>query len=363
MKFGLFSLMTMRDHPDGFPGVMSDTRKMVQSAEDVGFDIAWFAEHHFANYSSSPSPLMMAAFAAGWTKRIRLGAGVVVLPLYNPLRAAQEIALLDIQSEGRAVIGLGTGYQQFEFDRFSVPIESKVEIFLEYWDIIEAALTSGRVEYSGKHITVPKTSFAIGTVQKPLPPLFIASTQPAILDRFKRLGAIPFIAASTLGSPVLYKMADGLEKNWKSIGCDRAKKPLAIMQYIHVTDNRTEALEAGERARYVGRMAHHLRFDDLPMEGSLIRDEPFPGEQTIAEYAQNIVVGDPHHVAERMIEDIRRLNPVHYACNFQFGCMPLDRAQRSLMRFAKEVMPLLEKELGPIEQVGGPVIGASVAAA
>ncbi|WP_297834051.1 LLM class flavin-dependent oxidoreductase [Pseudomonas sp.] len=352
MKFGIFSLMTLRDHPNGVAGVMADTKQMVQGAEQAGFDIAWFAEHHFCNYSSSPSPLMMAAYAAGWTSKIKLGAGVLVLPLYNPLRLAQEIALLDVLSQGRAVIGLGTGYQLFEFERFGVAIEDKVSIFLEYWDVIEQALTKGEVEFSGKHIQVPHTTFAIKPQQRPLPPVYYTSTQPALLERFKNTDAIPFLAASTLGSPVLYKMVDGLNDNWRHVGCEPASKPLSIMQYVHVTDSRSEALEAGERARYVGRMAHHLRLNELPMDGNFIRDQAVPGEQSIEEYTANTVIGSAHQVAERMIQDIQRLDPMHYACNFQFGCMPLDRARRSLDRFATEVIPLIEKELGPIDQIG-----------
>ncbi|WP_250502417.1 hypothetical protein [Caballeronia sp. AZ7_KS35] len=102
------------------------------------------------------------------------------------------------------------------------------------------------------------------------------------------------------------------------------------MQYVHVTDSRAEALEAGERARYVGRMANDLRFNDLPMDGSFIKDEHFKGEQSIEEYTADTVCGSVEQVAERLIQDIRQLDPTHYACNFAYGCMPLDRAHRSM---------------------------------
>lgn len=353
MQLGLFSLMTLRDHPDGAIGVMRDTRKMVESAEELDFDIAWFAEHHFANYSSSPSPLMMCAYAAGWTKKIKLGPGVIVLPLYNPLRVAQEIAVADTQSEGRLVIGLGTGYQQYEFDRYDVRLDDKVDIFLEYWDIIESALVNGEAEYNGKFISLPKTAFAIGTQQKPLPPIFVTSSHPKLLARFKRWNATPFIAASTLGSPALYKMADGLNSSWESIGETATSKPLAIMQYVNVTDSRAEALEAGERARYVGRMAHHLRQAELPLDAKgFIRNEAYPGEFSLEQYVDNMVVGDPHTVAEKIVANIERLNPSNYTCNFSFGCMPLERAQKSIYRFKKEVLPLVEKAVGPIADIG-----------
>ncbi|MGY5802076.1 LLM class flavin-dependent oxidoreductase [Rhizobium hainanense] len=352
MQLGLFSLMTLRDHPDGAVGVMRDTKKMVQTAEELDFDIAWFAEHHFANYSSSPSPLMMCSYAAGWTKKIKLGPGVIVLPLYNPLRVAQEIAVADTQTEGRLVVGMGTGYQQYEFDRYGTAIEDKVDVFLEYWDVIEKALVDGEVEYQGRFFSVPKTSFAVSTQQKPLPPIFVTTSHPKLLDRFRKWNATPFIAASTLGSPVLYKMGDGLNKAWESIGENPLKKPLAVMQYVNITDSRSEALAVGERARYVGRMAHHLRQAALPVDDKgYIRDEPYDGEYTLDQYADNMVVGDPHMVAEKMITDIKRLNPTNYTCNFSFGCMPIEKAHNSIMRFKKEVVPLIEKELGPLSDI------------
>ncbi|GAB4070984.1 LLM class flavin-dependent oxidoreductase [Ancylobacter sonchi] len=353
MQLGLFNLMTLRDHPDGTRGVMRDTRKMVETAEELGFDIAWFAEHHFANYSSSPSPLMMCAYAAGWTKTIKLGPGVIVLPLYNPLRVAQEIAVADTQTEGRLVVGLGTGYQQYEFDRYNISLNDRVDIFLEYWDVIERALVDGEVEYDGKYVSLPKTHFAIGTQQKPLPPIFVTSSHPRLLERFKKWRAVPFLAASTLGSPVLYKMVDGLNEAWTSIGERPATKPLAIMQYVSIVDSRSEALEMAERARYVGRMAHHLRRADLPLdESGFIRNEPYPDEYTLDQYADNMIVGDAHTVAEKMIENIKRLNPSNYTCNFSFGCMPLERAHRSILRFKRDVVPLIENELGSLSDIG-----------
>ncbi len=353
MQLGLFSLMTLRDHPEGVKGVMCDTQTMVQTAEEVGFDIAWFAEHHFANYSSSPSPLLMAANAAGWTSKIKLAPGVLVLPLYHPLRLAQEIAAVDAMTDGRLVVGIGTGYQQYEFDRYNVALDKKVEIFLEYWDVIEKALTEGEVEYQGEFLSIPKTTFAIQSYQKPLPQLFVTSSHPKLLSRFKKFQAVPFIAASTLGSPVLYKMADTLNQGWESIGENPTTKPLAIMQYVHVTDSYEDTREAAERARYVGRMAHHLRKAELPLdENGYIRNEGFDGEYSLDQFANNMVVGDAHLVAEKMIADIKRLNPANYTCNFQFGCMPLEKARKSLYKFSQEVIPLIGKELGPIADIG-----------
>lgn len=352
MNFGLFNLMGLRDNPRGTPGVIDDTVRMVKLAEDIGFDVAWFAEHHFTNYSISVSPLMMAAFMAGKTERIRLGAGVVVLPLYHPMRVAQEIALLDQQSNGRAVIGVGTGYQAYEFERYGADVAQKTQMFLEYWSVVEQALTEGQVAFAGQFIQVPPTQITVRPVQQPLPPLFCTSPSPQILRQLARWNAIPFVTAGWRGSSALPGLVDKVRDSWQAAGLQPAKMPVALQQYIHVTDSRSEALEAAERARYVGRMVTALRSPELVLEGSMVQAPPFDGEPPLETFRDNLIIGDAHHVAERMVAEIRLLDPIHYNGFFQFGDMPIARAYRSLERFGSEVIPLLERELGPLHGIG-----------
>lgn len=352
MKFGLFSLMGLRDNPGGVAGVIADTTRMVTLAEDIGFDIAWFAEHHFTNYSISVSPLMMAAFMAGKTERIRLGAGVVVLPLYHPLRVAQEIALLDQQSGGRAVIGVGTGYQAYEFERYGADVAEKTAMFLEYWSVVEQALVEGVVSFDGRFIKVPETRITVRPHQQPMPPLFCTSPHPQILRNLARWGATPFVTAGWRGSQALPGLVDQVRSSWVGAGLDGARMPVALQQYIHVTDSRSEALEAAERARYVARMVTALRSPQLELRGSFVEAPPFEGEPLLETFRDNLVIGDAHYVAERLVAEIRQLDPIHYNGFFQFGDMPIARAQRSLERFGAEVIPLLERELGPLDAIG-----------
>ncbi|MEF2074059.1 LLM class flavin-dependent oxidoreductase [Consotaella aegiceratis] len=352
MKFGLFNLMTFRDNPRGIPGVIDDTRTMVHLAEEAGFDTAWFAEHHFTNYSLSVSPLMMASFLAGTTKRIKLGPAVVVLPLHNPLRVAQEIALLDQQTGGRAALGLGSGYQRYEFDRFGIDIAAKNEVFLEYWDVVEQMLSEGRVEYSGHHFTVPETACAMRPVQDRLP-LFLTSLHPGILARMGPLGAVPFVSGAWGGKPgALAASRDHAIKVWTDSGLDPAAMPVAMQQYICVTDSADEAMEAAERGRSYARMVYALRASILDLDGPRLKPVPLPEEVPLETFRDNFVIGDPHRVAQRIVEDIRLLDPIHYNCFFQFGDMPIERARRSLERFAAEVMPLIEREVGPLAEIG-----------
>lgn len=352
MHFGLFNLMGLRDNPGGVGGVIEDTRTMVRLAEDIGFEIAWFAEHHFTNYSVSVSPLMMAAHMAGLTSRIRLGAGVVVLPLYHPMRVAQEIALLDQISGGRAVLGVGTGYQAYEFERYGADVAKKTEIFLEYWSIVEQALTEGRAAIDGEYITVPEAVFTVRPVQRPLPPIYCTSPHPPILKAIAKWGGMPFITAGWRGSKALVGIAGQVRDAWEKAGLDGATMPVALQQYVHITDSADEAMEAAERARYVGRMVYGLRSNVLTLDGSFVQAAAFPDEPPLETFRDNLLIGDVHHVAERLVEEIRAHKPEHYNCFFQFGDMPVARARRSLERFGAEVLPLVEKAVGPLSEIG-----------
>jgi alkanesulfonate monooxygenase SsuD/methylene tetrahydromethanopterin reductase-like flavin-dependent oxidoreductase (luciferase family) len=353
MKLGLFSLLMYRDNPRGITGVVDDARSMVTLADEVGFDFAWFAEHHFTNYCLSVSPLMMASHCAALTKHIKIGPCVVVLPLHNPLRVAQEVALLDQLSGGRAALGLGSGYQAYEFDRFNARIDVKNEVFLEYWDVMRAALLDGQVRYQGQYISVPETMVAMRATRTALPPLFLTSLHPSILAKLAPDGAVPFVSGAWAGKPgALVASRERALKAWAACGLAPATMPVAMQQYIHVTDSAAEALEAAERGRYYARMVYALRAADVQFNGATVVTAPLPDEASLEDFRDNYAIGDAHHVAQRVVEDIRTLDPAHYNCFFQFGDMPVARARRSLERFVNEVLPLVEREVGPLDRIG-----------
>ena len=101
MHFGLFSLMAQRDRGITARQLYQETVEQVKLAEAIGFDIAWFAEHHFSNYCLCPSPITMATCLAPQTTCIRLGTAVIVAPLYHPLRMLEDIGMLDVVQRTR----------------------------------------------------------------------------------------------------------------------------------------------------------------------------------------------------------------------------------------------------------------------
>ncbi|WP_413726724.1 LLM class flavin-dependent oxidoreductase [Sodalis sp. RH16] len=347
MKLGLFNLMSYQDNPQGIQGVINDMRSMVGLAEEIGFETAWFAEHHFSNYSISVSPLLMAAHMAGYCRRIKLGTAVIVLPLYEPMRLAQEIALVDRLTDGRLVLGIGSGYQAYEFDRYGMDVARRNDILLDKWAFIESALVDGQTEtlsWQGQHI---KTDFLLRPLQQPLPPVFITTAQPALLQRFSRWRPTAFMTAGWRGSPRLKTMVDDARREWHEAGLP-ADTPVAVQQYIHVTDSKKAALEAAERALFVARMIAALHGKEMSTEGAFIHAPKFPDEPDASVIRDNLIIGDAQHVAERIIQEVKDLNPSHYNCFFQFGDMPIAAARQSLEKFGLEVIPLLERALGKV---------------
>jgi alkanesulfonate monooxygenase SsuD/methylene tetrahydromethanopterin reductase-like flavin-dependent oxidoreductase (luciferase family) len=350
MHLGLFNLMTQRDSSITPREIMADTRLMVEGAEEAGFDTAWFAEHHFSNYSICPSPLMMGAYAAGFTKRIKLGAAVLVLPFYNPLRMLEEIGLLDVQSGGRARIGIGYGYQHHEFERFNRSPAEKVAIALEAWDILEMGLAEGRVDYLGKHFQVRDCPIAIRPLERP--GIFVTGLEPVILQRIARSGLTPFITAGWRGLALNRETRKHIDNQFRIAGADPARSPLAVQQYVFVTDDKREALEMGERARVIARVVAAMRAGRVELDGHFIKAPPFADEPPVETFRDNLIFGDSHHVAERLVAEIRELRITHLSCFMQVASIDGKRARKSLDRFATEVVPLMEKAFGmPLAKV------------
>ena len=110
-------------------------------AEPLGFDSLFALEHHFTGYAMSPAPTQLLAYYAGRTKRIQLGTAVIVLPWHDPVRVAEQIALLDILCGGRCLFGFGRGAASVEYEGFRIPMEEARPRFVEAAQIVVKALS------------------------------------------------------------------------------------------------------------------------------------------------------------------------------------------------------------------------------
>src|SRR6267154_1044105 len=117
MDFGILFTSHPNTDTEHYPhrDVHARVTREILRADALGFDYAWLAEHHFSNeYGIMPDVFVYAGYLAGVTKQIKIGTAVVTLPLANPLRVAENAAFVDILSNGRFALGLGSGYRKYE---------------------------------------------------------------------------------------------------------------------------------------------------------------------------------------------------------------------------------------------------------
>lgn len=178
LRIGL-SLHFPHDNPDAPAYEVEPLLAAACEAERRGFDSVWLAEHHFTP-GFPPSPLMLGAAIAARTHRVRIGTGIVVAPLYHPVRLVEDVCLLDRLSGGRVILGLGQGYVKREFESYGIPLTERTARFLRVLGLL-------RVVFEGSRL-LPGTegADALGPevwprpVQQPIPIWIGAYSHPAI---------------------------------------------------------------------------------------------------------------------------------------------------------------------------------------
>ena len=354
MELGFFSLMSKRDPAKATRDVYVEMNEQVRLAEDSGFDVAWFAEHHFSNYCLCPSPLTMATYMAGRTSRIKLGAAVVVAPLYEPLRMLEDLAVLDQLSDGRLVLGLGSGYQDYEFHKFGIELGQSRERFLEYLDVVEQFFAQEELAYDGKHLKIPSTYFSVRPLQSSQPPTFVAGLlrDPTTQQRMARRGYTPLNAGGGVPMQVVLENRKLIEAAHREVGNDPAEMPFAFQQYVHITDSHDEALEAADNMRFIRRVVFAMRGGYVELDGAWLAEQPAENEPSLEDVLPTTFIGPANEVAERMIAQCEQLHPSHMSCFMALGGLPGRRVMRSLERFAGEVLPQVAKHFGGLDRIG-----------
>jgi alkanesulfonate monooxygenase SsuD/methylene tetrahydromethanopterin reductase-like flavin-dependent oxidoreductase (luciferase family) len=351
MHFGQFNLMGYRTPGTKAHQIYDSAVAQVKAAEANGFEIAWFAEHHFSNYCVCPSPLMMLARLAGETSRIKLGSAVVVTPLYQPLRLISEIGMVDSLTHGRLVLGVGSGYQPYEFERFGEELKDSVPKLFEFMEMLELAFTRDVFSYQGKHYSLPETHIASRPVNG-LPEVWVAGDNPVLHALAARKGWTVMLTPRHASVPQLVEARERLAGIHRNEGLDAARVAIAPLRHVCITDSKTEAENFMENARHQIRLSQSLRFREELIDGTMLVEKPYKGEPPMEDFAKNVLIGDAGMVAERMAALIDAARPRHMLLHFQAGASPLKTALTSIERFATDVRPMLEKALGPLDELG-----------
>ena len=315
--------------------------EQAQAAETLGFRNVWLGEHHFSTYGYLSRPLQLATYIAAKTTRLRVGTAVIVVPLHHPLLIAEEIAMLDILSGGRADIGLGRGYQRYEFERFGLQLDSGGQRWDESLDILLKAFAGTPFSYAGKLFNIPETSVYPKPVQKPHPPMWITAQSQYSIEAAVRRGFN--VLTGGFGVPVERLAEFGQFFDKVVAETKPAKRPLVgVQRAVYVTKDAADAREAAEQARWNMRVTLSLRNNYERVENGNAIPLPAKTEPSIDDLLDRyLIIGTP----DTCIRQIKRVQGVvgisHFNCSFWFGDMEQVRVLRSMELFSREVMPAL----------------------
>ncbi|MGE3601650.1 MAG: LLM class flavin-dependent oxidoreductase [Dehalococcoidia bacterium] len=188
MQFGL--LYDFRNPPQWqipTDRLYAQTLEQIVFAEQLGFDAIWISEHHFLDDGYLPSLLTMAAHIVARTARVRIGTSVLLLPFHDPLRVAEDAAVVDILSGGRLDLSIGLGYRAEEFPVFGFPLRQRPSRFEENLAILRAAWRGERFTFHGRYRTIePPIRVTPPPLQQPHPPIWCAASQPVAAERAAR---------------------------------------------------------------------------------------------------------------------------------------------------------------------------------
>jgi len=338
MNFGTFLLMQSPSARSSAE-IYGRALEMAQAAESLGFRSVWLAEHHFSTYGYLSRPVQLATYIAARTARLRVGTAVIVVPLHHPLVIAEEIATLDLLAGGRVDIGLGRGYQHYEFERLGLELESSRARWEESIDIILKAFAGQPFSYDGKFFKIPETTVFPQPLQKPRPPIWITAQSPDSVEGAVRRGFN--VLTGGFGVPI-ERMAEFRRLFDRVVAEVKPSAPLqvGVQRAVYVTDSAADARAAAEEARWNMRVTLSLRNHYERVERGRAIPVPAPKEPDVDDLLDRfLVIGTPDTVI-RQITRVRDLVGItHFNCSFWFGDLAQARVLHSMELFAREVMP------------------------
>ena len=345
VSFGLFCLMGYRDRGSRVSEVLGNAVRMVQRAEEAGFEAAWFAEHHFSNYCVCPSPLLMVSHCAGRTRRIALGPAVIVVPLYHPVRLVAEIGMIQALLGERFLLGLGSGYQPYEFERFGADLAESKERLEEFLALMDCAYAEETFAFDGAFTALPESSISTRAPDG-VPPIWIAGDSEATHRLAARRGFVPIITGRAQGADYLAEQRERIDAAYAAEGMAGRKHELGVLRFACVTESDEETRDYLVNARQQMRFAAALRNRQEAMAGGMLIERPAPGEASLEQMAAVLPVGDAATVAERLAADIRASGASHIMLNVQTSGSTMTQAERTIAAFASEIRPAIERTLG-----------------
>jgi alkanesulfonate monooxygenase SsuD/methylene tetrahydromethanopterin reductase-like flavin-dependent oxidoreductase (luciferase family) len=327
--FGLISCQRPAEDARSDQDLYREALELAAEAERLGYDSVWVSEHHFVDDAYMPSVLPVCAAIAARTERIRIGTALLLAPLIDPLRLAEDAFTVDLLSAGRLTLGLGLGWREEEFDALGVPLRERVARLRRAVDVLRTA---------GAGELVDGVAVTPGPAQPGGPPLWIgAMAEPAV----RRAGRI---ADGFMGTEVTPE-SFGEQVRWAREELERAgRDPDSFTWSLHLPTFAWPGGGAWERVR-----DHHWyvtwKYEDMDAARSRTQPAaptpPLPAARE-AELRDSIVMGTPEQVAEqlRAFGDAAGGN-LHYIARLYWPGMDPALQREAMAVFAEQVIPLV----------------------
>lgn len=315
-----------------------ETLELVRLAETVGFDSAWVSEHHGASDGYLPSLLPMLAALAAVTERITLGTGVVLTPFHDPLRLAEDSAVVDQLSGGRLILGLGSGWREEEFRAFGVPKTERVQRTVETVEILRRAWTGRRFSFEGRSFRYDRVRVTPPAAQRGGPRIYLGGYAERAVRRAGRLGD-GYITDDAGVEEVGAALAIA-ETGAREAGREPRSLGLALLQnaFVAVEGDAWATVRAGvlhQIGAYSAWDANH----DTPDHDSL---EPAMADE--AELRRWTPVGTPEEVARALRPSVDAYGDrpeFHLVVRLHYPGMAFEAAAGAVELFGREVIPSL----------------------
>ncbi|QZX85044.1 LLM class flavin-dependent oxidoreductase [Metapseudomonas otitidis] len=344
MKFSLFVHMERWDESISHRQLFEDLTELTLMAEAGGFSTVWIGEHHSMEYTISPSPMPTLAYLAARTTTIRLGAGTIIAPFWNPVRAAGECALLDVISNGRMEVGLARGAYQFEFDRLAngMPATGGGQHLREMVPAVKA-LWQGDYAHDGEIWKFPTSTSSPRPIQQPYPPMWIAARDPDSHNFAVKNGCNVMVTPLMKGDEEVVDLKNKFEAALAN-NPDVPRPQLMVLRHTHVhsvDDPEGWKLGAAAISRFYRTFDAWFGNKQTPVNGILppspeekFKDRP---EFELENIRKNTMIGTPDEIIAR-IRYYQELG----VDEFSFWCdnsLPHAEKKKSLDLFIKHVVP------------------------
>jgi alkanesulfonate monooxygenase SsuD/methylene tetrahydromethanopterin reductase-like flavin-dependent oxidoreductase (luciferase family) len=344
--------------------VYENELRLCDVAVELGFESLWTVEHHFDDYTMCPDPVQWLSYMAGKHPNVLLGSGVIVLPWHDPLRVAEQVALLDHVSGGRMILGIGRGLARIEYDGFRVDMNTSRERFVEYARLITEALETGYMEYDNEFGTQPRRQIRPRPAHSFRGRTYAAAVSPESMPLMAGLG-IGVLVIPQKPWPTVQQDVATYETVYRDVNGSEPPRPISGgFVFCDESADRAEEMAHKWIGENYSSVMRHYEFAAAPHEGvkgyefytGITRYVERHGEQgAIDDFVNLMPWGTPDQILGKF-EHMRTMIGMNGLLpGFSYGGMPYDLAERSLRLFAAKVLPELKRWQAPPLQMPSPL--------